>query len=193
MNMNDLRLVGLLILIGALGLTCGSCNSANKNNKRQTDSISSVRNGNIDYNKIGNQLLVNERIGDLKIGLSVAKTIDLLGEPNERTKKEIWGADGEYHHTMIYKDKGIEIEIVGESDSKQKIALITVTEPCLYKTIENIGIGADNDAVRKAYKDSVNPEFSDSNSIVVGSIYGGLIFKTENNKVKKIILGATAE
>jgi len=192
--MSDLRLLGLLILIGALGLTCGSCNSTNKNNnKNQTDSISSATKANVDYNQIGNQLLLNEKIGELKIGLSIAKTIDLLGEPSERTKLEIWGADGDSHYTMIYKDKGIEIDIVGENKTKQKVESITVTEPCSFKTNENIGIGTNINAIKNAYKGLVNPEFSDSNTLVVGSIYGGLIFKMEKDKVNKIILGAVAE
>ena len=192
--MNHLKIFYYLFVIVSLGGICVCCISGNKNEtKAKSDTISSSLNSNLDYNQIGNQLLQNETIGDLKIGLSIDKTLELLGESNEKTKLELWGADGEYHHTMIYHDKGIEIDIVGENGTKQKIGMISITEPCLFKTKENIGIGSGIYAVKTAYKGLINPEFSDSNSIVVGSIYGGLILKMENDKVKKIIVGAVAE
>jgi hypothetical protein len=192
--MNDLRFFGFLIIVVAFGFTCESCNTNNKkDNETKSDSITSTVKSEIDYTQIGNQLLQTEKIGDLKIGLSNAKTIDLLGEPGDKTKSELWGADGEYHHTLIYNDKGIEIDIVGENEAQQKIGMITVTEPCSFKTTKNIGIGNSAESVKTAYSGLINPEFSDSKSIVAGSIYGGLIFKIEADKVKEIIVGAVAE
>ena len=186
--MNDLRIV-CIVMIFAFGQICQSCNSKRSDKNIVTESISKT----VDYGQIGNQLLQDEKIGELKIGLSVSKTINLLGEPSEKSKLELWGADGEYHHTLIYKDKGIEIDIVGENDSIQKIGMITVTEPCTLTTKEKVGIGSSVESIKTAYKNSINPEFTDSTSIVAGSIYGGIIFKIKDDKVNEIFIGAAEE
>ena len=44
-----------------------------------------------------------------------------------------------------------------------------------------------------AYSDKINADESSDEMIVVGSIYGGMVFSFENGKVKQIFIGAGAE
>jgi len=48
-------------------------------------------------------------------------------------------------------------------------------------------------AVRKAYTEHVDREASDPGTLVVGSIYGGIIFDFTKGKVSRIFFGAAAE
>jgi hypothetical protein len=121
------------------------------------------------------------------------KMIEILGEPDAKTESELWGADGEYHQTYKYSKKGIDLDIIGEKEANKKINMITIVEPCYYKTLKNVGIGSNFNKVENAYRGQINPQSSDSSKIVVGSIYGGLIFNIKAKKVESIFIGAGAE
>lgn len=47
--------------------------------------------------------------------------------------------------------------------------------------------------VQAAYKDKIDKSALNPETLVVGSIYGGLIFNFENKTVKSIFIGASAE
>ena len=116
-----MKFISIIIPTILTVFTCVNCNHIDKDgDKFKTDSISSTVKSKIDYNDIGNQLLKNENMGGLAIGLSINKVTDLLGAPDEKTKPELWGADGDYHHTLVYADKSIELDIVGEDEKQQK-------------------------------------------------------------------------
>jgi hypothetical protein len=83
--------------------------------------------------------------------------------------------------------------VVGQNNSNQVIGMLTISEPCELKTSRRIGIGSNMEEVKSAYKVAIDPSSSDSETIVAGSVYGGIIFKMENNKVKSIFIGASAE
>ena len=146
-----------------------------------------------DYLEIGFELLKTESLRQLKINLTAKETINLLGEPDKKSKSEIWGADGAYHQSWVYYSKGVELDIIGQESINQAINMITITKPCELKTKRRIGIGSSIDDVKLAYRKAINSSFSDSLSIVAGSIYGGIIFYFENAKVQKIFIGAAAE
>jgi hypothetical protein len=187
-----MRLLSFVLMASVL-LTCGSCNStAKKEDKAATDSIAGTGSKK-DYNEAGFQLLSTEALGDLKLGLTLTQTKHLLGAPEEATKLRLWGADGEYHHDLFYKTKGIKLDMLGENDTSQTISIITATAPCPYKTKAGIGIGSSRDAVYKAYNNFIDAASSDSVSIVAGTKDAGLIFKLQANKVNKIMLGAVTE
>ncbi|HET6992114.1 MAG TPA: hypothetical protein VFJ43_12350, partial [Bacteroidia bacterium] len=50
-----------------------------------------------DFGKIGEELLKNENVSGLKLGLSKEKTIALIGEPDSKSAATEWGADGLFH------------------------------------------------------------------------------------------------
>jgi hypothetical protein len=116
-----------------------------------------------------------------------------LGKPEKKSALKLWGADGEYHQDYIYKSKGIEIDFIGKKESSKSINMITISKPCALATSNNIRIGSMKEDVERAYDGLINPEFSNSETIVVGSIFGGLVFILKNNKVESIFIGASAE
>jgi hypothetical protein len=71
--------------------------------------------------------------------------------------------------------------------------MITINPPCKFKTQKGIGIDSDYKNVETAYQKYIDIKSSNENEIVAGSIYGGIIFRFENQKVKSIFIGAAAE
>ena len=82
----------------------------------------------------GFELMKNESVGELKLGLGIKKVIEIIGKPNEKTKAELWEADGEHHQQWKYPDKGIELDFIGESDTSLTVNMITVNKDCELKT-----------------------------------------------------------
>lgn len=162
-------------------------------NINETDTLSN--NNEIDNydSEIGYNIMKNESIGQLKYGLSLSNVIEAYGKPSEETETELWSGDGEYHQTIKYIDKGIVLDVIGNPRSHKKINMITISKPSELKTLKNIGVGSDYIDVENAYKDQIATDFSDNKSIVVGSIYGGLIFTLKDNKVETIFIGSAAE
>ncbi|HEX9060384.1 MAG TPA: hypothetical protein VF941_09410 [Clostridia bacterium] len=77
----------------------------------------------------------------------------------------------------------------------QSLNMINARYPCGLKTKQCIGIGSTKEEVISAYKNLINQEeFNrDNNRIVIGTVYGGIIFSFDNNKVSKVFIGAAAE
>ncbi|HEV7780746.1 MAG TPA: hypothetical protein VGO58_05745 [Chitinophagaceae bacterium] len=135
-----------------------------------------------------------DMIDGLILGLVDSKTIEELGQPDSKSKAEEWDADGLIHQDWKYRSKGITLNMSGEKkDATQQIFSITITTPSGLKTSRNIGIGSDYKDVMAAYQKEIDKEASIENMIVVGSVYGGIIFHFKNEKVEKIFIGAAAE
>lgn len=154
--------------------------------------------GAVDYSEAGFDLMQNETIGSLKLGLAGSKVHDIIGDPIEKSKQVLWGADGEEHQTWYYKARGIELDMIGVKN-KQKINMITISNPCTFKTSRNIRLGSTKEEVLKAYKNEINPDktnpdtFAGSGSVIAGTIYGGIYFEIKNDRVASIFVGAGAE
>ena len=147
----------------------------------------------IDYERIGFELMTSESLNKLQLGIKVDEVLKIIGEPTDKSKNEFWEADGEYHQTYNYSTLGIELDIIGENQIDKKVNMITITKPCDFATKKGISIGSNYNIVKKAYIKHFNPDFSDSETIVAGSIYGGVIFNFEAEKVSSIFIGAGAE
>lgn len=133
-------------------------------------------------------------IGNLYLGMKGKEIVAILGEPSSKSKAEEWGADGLVHQDWNFSGKGIALNV--NMDNKHKdmeLFSIMVTQPCSFKTDQNIGIGSLYSDVMKAYEKHVDKTASDATMIIVGSIYGGMIFNFKGNKVEKIFIGAAAE
>jgi hypothetical protein len=141
----------------------------------------------------GFELMRTESLGELKLELGATKIKKLFGEPEQKTKSEIWEVDGEYRQDWKYPTKGIELTLKGEFDSTRTVEMITIRKPCELKTKKQIGIGSEYDKVQSAYNDKIDKTESNTETLVVGSVYGGLIFSFEDKKVKSIFIGASAE
>lgn len=140
-------------------------------------------------------LLLQERIGDLRIDLPETMVKKTIRCPLKREADTLWGADGMYHQTWVFVGCGVSLDMASDKKGGRKsIASITLIPPSTLSTTRNIRIGSSRQEVMHAYRREWNKEDSDpTGSFVAGSIYGGVIFNFEKNKVNRIFLGAAAE
>lgn len=130
----------------------------------------------------------------LKLGLKQESVIEKLGVPEKKGKDVYWGAIGTYNQEWNYKSQGILLTMESDNENGLKtVAMITLIEPCTMKTSQKIGIGTDKKVLYDKYSELIDNTFSSETSIVVGSIYGGVIFSLTDNKVSKIFVGTAAE
>ena len=166
------KLVGIILLcimiVGASGVCAGA-----------------------DYLKLGFDIMKNEAVGFLKIGLAAAEVLAGLGEPADKSPIRIWGADGLEHQKWRYPAKGIEFDMV-KRDGAFLVNMISITTPCEYKTKQGIGIGSSVKEVQAAYPNQLNPAVNDT-KLVAGTVYGGIIFGMEGGAVSSIFIGAATE
>ena len=144
------------------------------------------------------KIMREETFGFIKLNLPAAEVLKGMGEPEQKSETKIWGADGLEHQTWYYPAKGVVLGMVG-SIEKQSVDRVSMKNPCELKTSRGIGMGSTAEEVRAAYGNEINSKESrqwstQSNpKIVVGSIFGGIIFTMTEDKVSAIFLGAAAE
>ena len=142
----------------------------------------------------GADLVADERIGNLRIGLTEADLKKAIECTLKRGPENLWGADGMYHQAWQCPACGLDFGMVSEKRGGLKVVeSITLMAPCALATKRGIRIGSTEQDVRKAYKKEWNREDSSKDSFVAGSVYGGIIFQFNNGKVDRIFLGAAAE
>ena len=141
-------------------------------------------------------LMKAEQIGAMKLDQPVAqlKLPAGCGRP-QKDSEQLWGADGAYHQNWKYAACGLTLGLVREKTSDpQRVFSLTLAAPSRLKTARGMGIGSPAEAVIKAYAQDYNPQESQKGqTLVVGSIYGGLIFTLKQGKVSEIFWGAAAE
>jgi len=149
----------------------------------------------IDYAEIGFGLEAEEELFILNNSFVAVDVVKLLGEPEKKSEPAVWGSDGLEHQTWYYSSKGIELDLRKNDENRQVVYSIKLDKPCTMKTSRSIGIGSTKEEVLNAYREEIDPEEnnSDSQALVAGSVYGGLIFTLENDKVVSIFIGAAAE
>jgi hypothetical protein len=142
------------------------------------------------------ELLKSEQIGTLKLDTEASKLKLPLGCGSvKRGPDTYWGADGAYHQDWVYKNCGLSLGFFrGTMKEPQKLFSVSIKAPSRLRTQRGIGIGSTELAVLKAYAKEYNPtESKKDETLVVGSVYGGLIFTLKQHKVVEIFMGAAAE
>ncbi|GEM_PF-1038257 len=174
--------------------TKNSENSPTATANKTQEPEKSVKNIETDYLTLGFDLLRNESVGPINLSLSSEDVVKALGEPEEKSEFLVWDSDGLEHQSWIYAKEGIILEIV-KTENAITVASIDISSPCTYKTSRGIGIGSKKSEVYEAYKPEIDPAENkeDSEFIVVGTVYGGIIFSIENDSVSGIFIGASAE
>ncbi len=141
------------------------------------------------------KFLQSEQLGSLKLGLGEKDVLKLLGPPKKTGNLVFQGADGMWVQEWEYPAAGLTILMEARKKAGAKaIANIKASAPCTLATKAGIKIGSAAAAVAKAYAqhlDKENPPTA--KQLVVGSIYGGIIFDFEKGKVASIFMGAAAE
>lgn len=130
----------------------------------------------------------------LSIDINQELVIFNIGEPVVKDEDEYWGATGMYVQEWHYLSLGLTLEMESEDVGlPKKVLSILITSPSSFSTNKGIHIGSGILDVRHKYSEKIDATNSDDSIIVVGSIYGGLIFYIENGYVVKIFIGAAAE
>ncbi len=132
-------------------------------------------------------------IDGLPLGLSGEELQSKIGStPTSKTDLTLEEASGEY--VTSWKFEGVEAELSATAkDLPINLRALTITSPSVLKTKEGIGIGATESEVNSTYGSKVNTEESSPDKIVVGSVFGGMIFTISNGTVSEIFVGAAAE
>ncbi len=193
-------LLSVLLLIGSAG--CASGNAG----KTAAPSVQPSANSQAaatpkgeptpkDYLEIGFDLMDKEALGQLKLNMTESQLTEKIGKPNTKSKAQVWGADGFEHSTWSFTKIGLSIDMQKEVDSKAESVVYSITAkaPCDYATLRGIKIGDKKEAVLSAYRDEVDQQAGDDQSIVIGSVYGGIIVGIKNGMVQSIFIGASAE
>ncbi|MCF8383612.1 MAG: hypothetical protein K9G39_08495 [Chlorobium sp.] len=148
----------------------------------------------------GFALMQSERLGPLRLGLPAGELLQVLGKPEEKSERNVWGADGAEHQSWRYVAQGIVLGMIAEgAANKQQIDGITISVPCRFRTTRDIGIGSSREAVLEAYRKEIAQSSGDSavgisdDTVIAGSVYGGVVFTIKDNKVSGIFIGAGAE
>jgi len=190
----------LLTVLFILTISCGNKKSNQANNEKQSSTSELIDRNDTDKSdsseyifEKGLELMEKETIGKIKLGMTFNEIIEYYGEPNEISEPSFSDVDGQYYLSTDYPEKGILIVFLIKNDSIKEVSTIEIKIPSELKTSRQIGIGSNYDEVRNAYKELFNPEFSDAETIIVGSIYGGIVFNLKDNKVERIYIGASAE
>ena len=135
-----------------------------------------------------------ERIGGLGIGTPAAAVVKALGQPSKKSKVVHQEADGAFVQTWTFTTQGVEVGMsAAKRGGAQTVDSITVKGASPLKTVKGIGVGSTLAQVARAYGAEKNAEESNAEAFVVGSTYGGVIFKLAGGKVSEIFLGAAAE
>jgi len=147
----------------------------------------------------GNDLLASESLGGIKIGLEEKALGTILGKSKvKKGKSGLEEATGEYIQTWTCEEKGLSLRMSSGENKKgtPQVAGFTADAKCPLATNKGIKIGSTKTEVLKAYgkfEDKENKAAAGADSFVAGSIYGGIIFTFEGDKVSEIFFGAGAE
>jgi hypothetical protein len=136
----------------------------------------------------------NEVIGGLKLGLSETEVKAQVGEPASVSGPVDNSAVGSFGWTWSYPDRALALEMSAEQKTEPKtLSAITASKGSPLKTRFGIGVGSSIEDVKRAYGPCLDPDEGSGESIVAGSVYGGVIFMIEDGKVASFFVGAAAE
>ena len=166
-----MKRVGVVLFIGLIIVSCNqnvdSENAVEQATKKiEVEEVLQI-DENTDYSEIGFQLMETESIGNLKLEMKVEDIEIATGEPHDVTD-------------FIKLDNG---DIVSN--------MIFIKNNPEFKTSNNVGVGSTTQDIIKAYNGQIS-DFSNS-STIVGTIYGGIFFYLDDDKVTSFFLGASTE
>ncbi len=134
-------------------------------------------------------------LGPLKLGMGEEEVIAALGAPTEKGETSEEGASGLFVTEWAWPKQGIWLTLSAEvHGGAQTVERLQITAPSRLRTPEGIGIDSKAEQVLAAYRSELDPETPPTgHSIVVGSLFGGMIFTLAEGVVTEIFLGAAAE
>ncbi len=139
-------------------------------------------------------VLSRERLGPLRVGSTADAVRRAVVCPIQRGPATLWAADGALHQRWRAPACGLELDLVSDRPGQpQVVGSIRLSAPSPWRSRRGIGIGSPEAQVLRAYDADLNRNESQGNSLVIGSIYGGLIVTIDAGRVSGLFLGAAAE
>ncbi|HEY6529204.1 MAG TPA: hypothetical protein VIZ65_10960 [Cellvibrionaceae bacterium] len=135
------------------------------------------------------------KIGKLHTGMLSAEAVGLPGCVFTKGKLLSSEADGAWHQAWSAKGCGLTLSFSAQ-DKKSPLRLsdMEIIAPSQLKTERGVGIGSTEAQVRTQYIGQINTEESVAQkTLVLGSMYGGVIFELNKGSVQRIFVGASAE
>jgi hypothetical protein len=144
------------------------------------------------------KLLDVEAIGPLRWGQGEGDVIKALGAPRKKPPPVEEGATGEFASSWKWAD--VEVEMVADKPKgpwKARLIILKAPSgpeargPSTYATARGIKLGSSRADVAAAYPKSKEGD-NDPKEFLVGSPYGGLLFRFKGDVVAEILLGPLA-
>ena len=136
-----------------------------------------------------------ERIGPFEVGMSKEAVVRLAPGLRQSGPVIEEGATGDWVEFWSDPAEGLTIGFAAATeDGPRQLRSVEITAPSRLVTRRNVGIGATYEGVRAEYQDVLDRDFPPvPTAIIVGSLYGGMMFQFEGGVVKSIFIGAMAE
>ncbi|PWR00167.1 hypothetical protein [Leucothrix pacifica] len=140
-------------------------------------------------------LIRSESFDGLKLDMTIQEFEPLVLCRVEKGEPVLWSGIGEIIQEWNYEDCGIKLQLsTVDPETPQIISSIMVRQPSELETSRGIQIGSTEQEVMEAYADYLDEDYSVAgDTLVAGSIYGGLVFTFKDNLVDSMFLGAGAE
>ena len=136
-----------------------------------------------------------ETVGPIREGMSAEDVVAALGEPTEKPGFVLMEATGEFVSDWPWPDKDLTLSMMGtdEAGAGAKVGGITCGKSCAFELPHGLKIGSSRAEVEAVYGENFDKAFTDENTFVAGSVYGGSFYAFEDGKVVGIFIGAGAE
>lgn len=143
-----------------------------------------------------------ETFGGFHLGMQSTAVEARLAAPKKKEAPEVVPATGDIVARWTYPNEGIWFEMRFESEdptSQAVVGKMGVHAPSTYRTSLGVGIGSSYEQALNAYQNVHDPdqeddmESDDRQTIIIGSVYGGLIIRFHDGVVEEMLLGAAAE
>lgn len=132
-----------------------------------------------------------ESIGPLRPGASADAVIATLGAPRARTAPELEGATAQYASVWDWADASC-VMVADTPGGPWSARLITVSGASTLETKRHTRVGSSREEVERIYPRSPDSDGHDPDTYLVGSMYAGLLFRFEHDRVASITFGPLA-
>jgi hypothetical protein len=136
-------------------------------------------------------LVQRETIGPLRPGATEKLVIGTLGAPTKKQKPILEGATGEFASVWVWSDASI-IMVADKDKGPWTARMITISGRPTFETRMHIHVGSTRAEVERAYERSLDDDGKKKETYLAGSMYGGLLFTFDHDKVVSISIGPFA-
>lgn len=140
-------------------------------------------------------IIASEGIGGLRLDMSAAEVVTVLGQPSDKGEDEDPGPNGEQSRSWTYAKQDAKLLLVDDA-----LWMIELGPKSELKTPRGVGIGSNRAALAKAYAGMAYDEESseakdagDADLFEAGSMFGLLSFALEDDAVTSISIARVAD